>query len=288
MHCIVFLAELEKNGICSIQDTSYYELTWGSLKFSIFGNNSNGLKAKLKSLNSAINFFNKPSCITIQESKLRQANSVKLQGYTIFEKNRMGLGGGLLTAVDQDLEPVLISDGGDENEILVVQANLGNQEIRIINAYGPQEDEVEKSLSFWQQLEAEAISAIEENCLTLIQLDANAKVGPGIIPYDCHAQSNNGIFLVEMIKRQNLFLLNASDLCEGKITRHRVTKNGIERSTIDYIIVCEFMYRKLVKMVIDEDRIHTLTKYTTTCGVISKSESDHNPLFCQFDLPYTS
>ena len=75
-----------------------------------------------------------------------------------------------------------------------------------------------KLKSFWQQLEAEAISAIEENCLTLIQLDANAKVGPGIIPYDCHAQSNNGIFLVEMIKRQNLFLLNASDLCEGKIT----------------------------------------------------------------------
>ena len=59
----------------------------------------------------------------------------------------MGLGGGLLTAVDQDLEPVLISDGGDENEILVVQANLGNQEIRIINAYGPQEDEVEKFLA---------------------------------------------------------------------------------------------------------------------------------------------
>ena len=68
--------------------------TGGSLKFSIFGNNSNGLKAKLKSLNSAINFFNKPSCITIQESKLRQANLVKLQGYTIFEKNRMGLGVG--------------------------------------------------------------------------------------------------------------------------------------------------------------------------------------------------
>ena len=77
----------------------------------------------------------------------------------------MGLGGGLLTAVDQDLDPVLISEGGEENEILVVQANLGNQKIRIINAYGPQEDEIEKSLSFWQHLESESISAADESFL---------------------------------------------------------------------------------------------------------------------------
>ena len=259
----------------------------GSIKFSIFGNNSNGLKAKLNSLRAAIAFFETPSCITIQESKLRQANLVKLDGYVIFEKNREGLGGGLLTAVVRDLEPVLISDGGEENEILVVQANVGKHKIRIINAYGPQEDEAEKSLSFWQQLEAETISADDENCLTLIQLDANAKVGPEIIQNDPNFQSNNGVLLLEMIKRQNLFLLNASDLCQGKITRHRVTKNSIEMSIIDYVIVCEFLYRKLIKMTIDEERIHTLTKFASTRGVICKSESDHNPLFCQFSIPYT-
>ena len=168
-----------------------------------------------------------------------------------------------------------------------MQANVGKHKIRIINAYGPQEDEAEKSLSFWQQLEAETISADDENCLTLIQLDANAKVGPEIIQNDPNFQSNNGVLLLEMIKRQNLFLLNASDLCQGKITRHRVTKNSIEMSIIDYVIVCEFLYRKLIKMTIDEERIHTLTKFASTRGVICKSESDHNPLFCQFSIPYT-
>ena len=93
---------------------------------------------------------------------------------------------------------------------------------------------------------------------------------------------------MEMIKRQNLFLLNSSDLCQGKITRHRVTKSGVEQSIIDFVVVCEFMYKKLVKMVIDEERNHTLTKYASTRGVISKSESDHNPLFCQFDIPHRS
>ena len=100
---------------------------------------------------------------------------------------------------------------------MVVQANLLNQEIRIINAYGPQEDEIEKSLSFCQHLEGETISARDENCLTLIQLDANAKVGPEIIPSDPNGQSKNGALLMEMISRQQLFLLHASDLCRGKI-----------------------------------------------------------------------
>ena len=39
-----------------------------NVKFSLLGNNANGLKAKLKSLKTAIHFFKNPSCITIQES----------------------------------------------------------------------------------------------------------------------------------------------------------------------------------------------------------------------------
>ena len=41
-------------------------------------------------------------------------------------------------------------------------------------------------------------------------------------------------------------------------------------------------------MLIDDDRIHTLTKYASTRGKVKKSESDHNLLFCQFDLTYRS
>ena len=256
-----------------------------SVKFSILGNNSNGLKAKVKSLNAAVEFFKKPSCITIQETKLRQPNLIQLNGYEIFEKVRVGQGGGLLTAVTHDLAPVLISDGG-ESEILVVQANFGHQELRIINAYGPQEDEVQNSLSFWQQLEAEVIMAKDENQFTLIQLDANAKVGPQVIKSDPNIQSNNGKLLLEMLTRQNLFLLNASDLCQGKITRHRITKKGEEKSIIDYIIVCETLFSLLIEMQIDEDRIHTLTKYVSTRGRIMKIESDHNLIYCEFNLAY--
>ena len=85
-----------------------------------------------------------------------------------------------------------------------------------------------------------------------MQLDANAKVGDEIIPGDPNQQSKNGKLLLEMVQRQTLILLNSSDLCQGKITRHRVTKTGIEKSILDYVIVCETLYRNLVKVLIDE------------------------------------
>ena len=40
-------------------------------------------------------------------------------------------------------------------------------------------------------------------------------------------------------------------------------------------------------MVIDEDRLHVLTKYATTKGVEKKSESDHNVLYAKFVLTFS-
>ena len=108
--------------------------------FSILGTNDNGLKAKQQSLINTVNFFNKPSVITIQESKLRHNRIIKLDGYQIFEMNRPGLGGGLLTAARHELEPVLVYRGNEEAGILVIQTQVGYKKVRIFNAYGPQED----------------------------------------------------------------------------------------------------------------------------------------------------
>ena len=78
-----------------------------------------------------INHYNKPSGINIQESKIKFL--IILAGNQIFENVRKGGGGGLLTAIDQDLCPVLISNGNEKAEIIVA-----GSKIRIINGYGPQ------------------------------------------------------------------------------------------------------------------------------------------------------
>ena len=72
---------------------------------SIFGTNSNGLSGKLSSLENAIKQLGYPSFVTIQETKLRSHN-FRLPGYQVFQKNRTGFGGGILTAVDENIGSV--------------------------------------------------------------------------------------------------------------------------------------------------------------------------------------
>ena len=103
----------------------------------MLGNNCFGLKAKKESFYQTIKAFNFPSCITLQETKLRKMGSVKLNDYQVFEKLRPGLGGGLLTAIRQSLSPVLISPVKEDVELIVVQCQVNDMKVRVINGYGP-------------------------------------------------------------------------------------------------------------------------------------------------------
>ena len=47
----------------------------------------------------------------------------------------------MLTAVHKKTSPVSVNDENDD--ILVVQAKIGTQNVRLINAYGPQENSAE-------------------------------------------------------------------------------------------------------------------------------------------------
>ena len=168
--------------------------------FSILGSNAAGLKAKILSLKQTLKNFNYPSCVTIQETKMTHIGKIKIDDYQIFEKLRSGQGGGLLTDVKRDLAPVLVGNVNTEIEILIVQCQVGQNKLRIINAYGPQEDEIhEKRLEFWQALEEEIIIAKNENCMFLLQFDANAKLGNEIISGDPNLMSGNGHLLSRLI-----------------------------------------------------------------------------------------
>lgn len=129
-----------------------------------------------------------------------------------------------------------------DTEILVIQTKVGSEDIRIINAYGPQEDDnIQDILKFWQDMDKEIISAKEQNCKIVIQCDANAKLGKDIISADPNNISGNGKILLELVNRHNLCILNTEKQCKGGITRHRNTIRGLEISVLDYIIVCQEM-----------------------------------------------
>ena len=82
--------------------------------------------------------------------------SIKINEYHAFEQIRPGL----LTAIRELLYPVLISPCNKDVDILVVQCQVNELKIRVINGYGPQEDEpIATRLTFWASLEQEIISA---------------------------------------------------------------------------------------------------------------------------------
>ena len=75
---------------------------------------------------------------------------------------------------------------------------VGNQNVRVFNCYGPQEDEnFQTKVDFWNTLEKEIISATDNNCYVLIQMDGNAKIGADVIKGDPNKQSENGVLLMQ-------------------------------------------------------------------------------------------
>ena len=84
------------------------------------GSNLAGLANKVDSFRRLISLFS-PGVIFIQESKLKRKGMIKEDNFIIFEQLRKTSGGGgLLTAVHQNLSPVYVSD--EKEDILVVQA----------------------------------------------------------------------------------------------------------------------------------------------------------------------
>ena len=256
--------------------------------FSILGNNVAGINGKRDSLEALIKLLKKPSCITLQESKLGAKVKFELQDYKVYQRNRNSSGGGLITAVDLQLDSVHISAEDIDAEILVVQIVVNKLKIRVINAYGPQDDDpISEKIQFWTTLEKEILAAKGENCEIIIQMDANAKVGERILPGNPHkVPDTNGLELIALLDRQNLALLNADNRCNGSITRYRETVRGIEKSILDYMLVSESLYQSFQYMKIDEDRLFTVMKYASKTGKTKQVVSDHNPLIARFDIKY--
>ena len=147
-----------------------------------------------------------------------------------------------------------------------MQFDLENVTVRIINAYGPQEDDESSKIKlFWQAIETEIILAKDDNCYVILQLDANAKVGREVIKSDPNCVSNNGKMMLEMVERQGFYIANQSNKCRGSITRERVVKGKTENSIIDYFVLCERMKNNLEEMIVDKKRDYVRRKHENSC-----------------------
>ena len=259
---------------------------------TIIGNNIAGLTSKKESLINLMNTV-KPAVGMFQETKLYKKGQLKLENYCIFESIRGEKeGGGLMTLVHSNFEPVLIPQKSDvkmSENILVVEAKLGQSRVRYVNAYGVQETApVNEKMEFLTILDQEIEDAKNNDQMLCIQMDANAKFGSDIIHGDPNKISANGELLLELIMRKSLIIVNSTEKCSGVITRMRKKGNKTEESVLDYFIVCETFYNFCVKMEIDEERKYALKRFYKSKNGNKVILSDHNPLFLSLKVSWNS
>ena len=117
----------------------------------------------------------------------------------------------------------------------------------------------------------------------LVVMAANAKLGPRFIPGDLHAMTPNGALLAGITEMHSLIVCNASRKCRDTITRRRQTRDRIEQSVIDILLISSDMKEHFTKMHVDEERKHVLTKNHKSKKGIKIKESDHNVVMADFD-----
>ena len=197
-------------------------------------------------------------------------------------------GGGLAIGVTTDLESTLIREGDDQTEAMSVQVVVGNLPIRVINAYGPQENALkEKKEKMWGFLDEEVNQAEVGGHGLIIQMDGNLHAGSNLIKDDPNPQNQNGKMFVEFLERNPaLIVVNTLDLCEGLITRKRVLETRIEEAVLDFFIVNERMRPFLKKMIIDEDRSFCLSNFAQYGKNKRVIETDHNGEILEMNLEF--
>ena len=83
-------------------------------------------------------------------------------------------------------------------------------------------------------------------------------------------------------------MANGLVVCQGTITRKRVTTQRTEESAISFVLISEDLASKIERVVIDEERNNVLTRITKTKNGIVTKESDHNVIKTTLKLSLTT
>ena len=233
--------------------------------------NIRGLKSKLTCISDIASEI-APEIFLIAETQLKNSVGVRLKGYTFFGRTRTeGNGGGVGILVkneikqriaphhsDKDIEIIWISVRRHEQRPLYIGVYYGKQESRITKA----EIEHEMAMLVEELMERQTEGDI------LLAMDGNGKIGLMKEPL-----SRNGKLLLEVFEETELCIMNKSEKCEGTVTRQN-TKNGEEKSAIDFVVCTPTVEDMIYSMVVDEEGLYK---------VKGKTESDHNSILIELN-----
>ena len=254
--------------------------------FKWIGSNIAGARPKWGSLKRWVRMKN-PAIMSLQETKFKVAGKHKLEGYVIYEhlRTEKTAGGGVLMAVIQELSPALVRDGGDSVEAVTVDINVKkNANCLHICLWTTGKRIIGKKKKFWDYLDEDARRAENEGKGFILQGDLNAWLGKTHIQKDHRQQNENGKLMSDFLERNQLTVVNSLDLCKGTFTRIQKRKGILEKSILDFFVVCKRILPNITSMHIDENKQYILTNYSQVRKGRRAVDSDHVPIEISIDL----
>ena len=246
--------------------------------------NVNGYQSKSDSLKATFKEID-PGIIVMCETKLPKVNTIKsdFKNYDLVTKQVKKGKAGILCAVKKNMGASLVLEVTTVNNenILTVKISFAGYDLRVVVAYGPQENEpVEIKDEFFKDIEIEVEASKVNGDYLLLVGDLNSKIE--MKNEKVQAMSNNGKYLAELVKKNNLEVLNFSSKCTGKWT-HEVRTSG-KSSVLDYILVDNEFDNFVTEMIIDEECLFTPFRTVSTKLGSRTQYSDHNTILCKFKV----
>ena len=251
---------------------------------NIFYLNVRGLKSKLKSLHEIIEDLC-PDVIALVETMLDESDSVILDGYSVTRRDRKGgHGGGVMFAVNYELSGIVVDERISEiTESMWMRIYTGREDIRMGVIYNPQECRTPKIelKKIYDEIEDEVKMANMMNQKLILVGDLNCKVG-SLVSGNNSEVTVGGKMLINIVKRQELMLVNNSERTSGKWTR----EEGNAKSIIDYVLIKQEDEDDVTEMKIDEEKHLAPMRIVKVDGECKAVYSDHNVIWLRMNCLY--
>ena len=165
--------------------------------------NIRGLKSKIESLKEII-IEEKPEVIGLVETMLDGKDKVVREGYTIYRNDRNGDGRGVLIAIKDVLNGIMVEESNSKRKEESIRLSLTNNKtkIRICIVYNPQENKTTKDEleEVYGKIESEIKNARKMEQHIIVMGDMNCKIGD-LIDGNKEEISKGGKIMIKVIKK---------------------------------------------------------------------------------------
>ena len=252
----------------------------------MFYNNINGLSTKINSLENILSSVT-PDIIAICETKKGvRLKKNELQDYDVLESiAEVGKEGFIIGARKNSFNTIREITDTDMKNIMTVRIEYPKFNVRVIAVHAPQETaKKEERIEFFEELMVQVERGNSSDDYVLLVGDLNARLMLENEKVNADDDSPNGKKLLEVINEYSMKVCNFSGKCSGKWTRIQGGKNGVEKSTIDYMIVQSQLCNAMGSLLVDEDKIFTPYRVTKVKGTQKITYTDHCAMIACFEL----